>query len=248
MLNRLNTFLRRVSSDILKGHNLDAYAIAFFGLALIAVDLVGNVEQSLQLAIIVAALSFLVLRTTVPETSITDLDDVLKDRQAFGPFKDFIRGRRTLWMWAPSAVNIFNDASSIKTEILDQGGEICILLLDPEAKTIASYVQKQLDNAGEELVGDIRRTARTLEQLKQSGNVRYGYLPFSPGFSLTIVDPDKPGGKLLVEYHGFRNEFTGNRMHIVIERAQSAYWFEYWVNQFKEMRKVASPTPGSSIP
>ncbi|MCC6616619.1 MAG: hypothetical protein IT320_24310 [Anaerolineae bacterium] len=246
MLHRLNRFLRRISSDLLKGHNLDAYVIALFGLALIVVDLAGNVEQSTQLTLIVAALTFLVLRATVPESGIFNLDDVLKDRQAFGPFKEFIHGRRSLWMWAPSAVNIFNDASSIKAEILDPGGEVCVLLLDPAAEAITPHVQKQLDSTGDELLGDIRRTARMLETLKQSGNVSYGYLPYSPGFSLTIVDHDKPGGKLLVEYHGFRNEFTGNRMHIVIERAQSEYWFNYWVNQFEEMRKVAAFASGSS--
>ena len=248
MLHRLNNFLRRVLKDIFRGRNLDAYVVVFFGIVLIGADLVGNVEQGMQLTLIIAALTILVLRVTAPETGTVDLDDVLKDRQAFGPFKDFISGRRKLWMWAPSAVNIFNDASSIKAEILDRGGEICVLLLDPAADAITPHVQAQLDSTGDELLGDIRRTARTLEQLKDAGKVTYGFLPFSPGFSLTIVDPDKPGGKLLVEYHGFRNEFTGNRMHIVIERAQSEYWFNYWVSQFEEMSKVASLPSESAAP
>ncbi|MCA9903694.1 MAG: hypothetical protein KC547_07545 [Anaerolineae bacterium] len=246
-MHKLTIFARRVLNDVSQGRNLESYVVAALGIALLAAGVLGSVDQSVQMALIIAALTVLVLRSTAPETGIFALDDVLKDRQAFGSFKDFIGDGRTLWMFAPSAVNIFNDASPVKSAILDRGGEVCVILLDPKAETVISYVQGQLDSAGQELASDIRRTVRSLDQLQKSGKVTYGFLPFSPGFSLTIIDPDKPGGRLIVEYHGFRNEFTGNRMHIEITRAQSEYWFDYWVNQFVEMRKVAfAPEPSAS--
>ncbi|MEO8396444.1 MAG: hypothetical protein ABI700_25850, partial [Chloroflexota bacterium] len=60
-------------------------------------------------------------------------------------------------------------------------------------------------------------------------------LPYNPGFSMLIVNPTGGNGYLTVEFFGFHNKLIDERMHIVIERRSSQYWFEYWVKQYQTM-------------
>ena len=72
-----------------------------------------------------------------------------------------------------------------------------------------------------------------------NGTVEYGYLPYSPGFSLVIVNPSGRNGRLVVEFYGYANDLITDRMHLEISRNQSQYWFEYWEEQFKVMWDAA---------
>jgi hypothetical protein len=70
---------------------------------------------------------------------------------------------------------------------------------------------------------------------KMSGTVEYGVIPYSPGFSITVVDANGKNGRLVIEFYGYQNELINDRMHIVVTRQQSQYWFEYWAKQFDIM-------------
>lgn len=236
--------LRRVGSDILAGKNLEAYVIAAVALVLAIFGILDNaLSDDLKLAAILAALSLLVFKTTTPEQQATDLDSILLDRQSFGPFRDFIRGGRTLWIYAPSAVNVLRNAPEIKQEILDKGGHLRVLLQDPDGTAGLDILHRQLDKLFSlDLDDDIKASLRTLRNMRTwntPGKVEYGMLFYSPGFSLVIVDPDGRDGRLIVEFFGYQTELISERMHIQITRQQSQYWFEYWATQFDNMWKTA---------
>jgi hypothetical protein len=101
-----------------------------------------------------------------------------------------------------------------------------------------SILRQQLDLSND-LDHDLKGSLLTLKKMLKWGNVEYRLLPYSPGLSLTIIDPDGRDGRLVVEFFGFHNEFIRDRMHIVIERRQSQYWFEYWAKQFEAMWEAA---------
>lgn len=225
---------RRILDDILKFRNIEAYVIAIVGVALVVLDVIGEVDQSLQLTVITAALALLVFRQTRPEQRPPDLDEVLKDRQSYGTFRDFIHGGKVLWVYGPSNVNVLRDSSDIKREVLDKGGKVRILLQDPEKEESLAILRRQLD-PNNNLDHDIKGSLFTLNKMIGWGDVEYRLAPYSPGFSLTVIDPDGRDGRLVVEFFGFHNEFIRDRMHIVIERRQSQYWFEYWAKQFEVM-------------
>jgi hypothetical protein len=232
--------LRRIVQDIVAGRNLDAYVVSLIGIALIALDVLGDVETSLQLTVLIAAVALLLFRATAPEQSRVDLDAVLQDRQGYSPFRDFIRGGRTLWVYGPSAYNILREASDIKREILDHGGEVRVLVQDPRETPSMNILRRQLDRT-HNLDHDIDGSLFTLRQMREWGNVDFRLLPYSPGFSLVIVDPNRKDGRLTVEFFGFRNELISERMHIEISRQTSQYWFEYWARQFEVMWETGSP-------
>lgn len=244
----LRRTLRRIGSDLLGFRNVEAYVVTLIGIALIVIDILGDVTTDVQLTVIIAALVVLVFRSTAPTTQKTGLDEVLGNRNNFGPFREFIRGGRTLWVYAPSAINILRDPSSIKEEILDRGGQLTVLLQNPNESTVIQNLENQLDIAAVDLKSDIQVSVEVLRKLKARHNnadyhIDYGFLTYSPGFSLTIVDAQRSTGRLVVEFFGFQNEFIGNRMHLEITRQQSEYWFEYWVDQFQEMASTAKMSP-----
>ncbi len=243
-MQRLINFITRIFANIAKGINIDAYVIAALGIFLAVAGIVGSeidwIER-LQMPVIIAALAYLVLRSTAPQEAQIDIDKVLGNRRHLNatPFGQFINGRRELCMFAPTGSTVFGDTLPFKEGILDRGGKITVILLDPNDTRYHALAQHQLDYSGAEVEQDMRRTIRALDILKQHGNVQYGFIAFNPGFSLTIVDPDKSTGELVVEFHGYRNNHTGERMHIKIKRTESQVWFEYWLNQYKAIQAAA---------
>lgn len=229
---------RRILGDIARFRNIEAYVIAAVGAALVVLDVIGEVDQGLQLTVITAALALLVFRNTRPDQRPADLDDILKDRQSYGTFRDFIHGGKVLWVYGPSNVNVLRDSSDIKRELLDKGGEVRIIIQDPAQEASLAILRQQLD-PNNNLDHDIKGSLFTLNKMLTWGNVQYRLAPYSPGFSLTIIDPDGRDGRLVVEFFGFHNEFIRDRMHIVIERRQSQYWFEYWAQQFGVMWEIS---------
>ncbi len=226
--------LRRILQDVMNGRNVDAYVVTLIGVVLIGLDVIGTVDTGLQLTVLIAAVSVLLFRATTPDEARVDLDAVLQDRQGYSPFRDFIRGGQTLWVYGPSAYNILREASDIKREILDHGGQMRVLLQDPRETASMNILRRQLDRT-HNLDHDIDGSLFTLRQMREWGNVDFRLLPYSPGFSLVVVDPGRKDGRLTVEFFGFRNELISERMHIEITRQTSQYWFEYWCRQFEVM-------------
>jgi hypothetical protein len=243
-MQRLINFSTRIFANIAKGINIDAYVIATLGIILAIAGIVGDaipLVERLQMPVIIAALAYLVLRSTTPQETQINIDKLLGNRRQLNaiPFGQFIHGRRELCMFAPTGSTVFGDTLPFKEGILDRGGSVTVILLDPNDTRFHALAQHQLDYGGAEVEQDMRRTIRALDILKQHGKVQYGFIPFNPGFSLTIVDPDKATGELVVEFHGYRNNHTGERMHIKIKRAESKVWFDYWVGQYRAIQAAA---------
>jgi hypothetical protein len=105
-------------------------------------------------------------------------------------------------------------------------------------------LRQQLD-PNNNLDHDITGSLFTLQRMAGWGKLEYRLAPYNPGFSLLIVDPDGKDGRLTVEFFGFHNQLIDERMHILIERRTSQYWFEYWEKQYEIMWDASHP-PGSA--
>jgi hypothetical protein len=238
--------LRRVGTDILAGKNVESYVVAVVAVILALLGLIDSAPPNLQTAAILAALALLVFRITAPDTGQVDLDRVLRDRQSYGPFRDFIRGGTDLWVYGPSAVNVMSNSPDIEREVLSRGGKMRVLLQDPNVTESIELLRSQLDQMSVLLETDIARSISILESLKKRGhNVEYRFLRFSPGFSLVVIDADGRNGRAVVEMFGFSNTQITDRMHIEINRAASNHWFEYWAAQFETMWDSAYAPEGA---
>jgi len=234
---------RRIFADILAGKNIEAYVVAVIAVALAVAGVLDNaIPDDWKLTAILAALALLVFNTTRTDSKVVDLDAVLQDRQSFGAFHDVIKGKRVLWIYGPSAINVLRDSAHIKREILDRGGEVRIIIQDIGSEAGMHILSRQIDQTMD-LKNSIIMSHDLLNRMKGWGKVELRVLPYSPGFSLVIVDPDARDGKAIVEFFGYRNELITERMHIEITRQQSQHWFEYWAAQFQKMWDEGYP-PG----
>jgi hypothetical protein len=243
-MNTILRFVRRVIDDLTNLRNVDAYVVGFIGIALILIDVLGSVELDAYLSVMTAALVVLLFRTTTPVRKEIDLDNVLLDRQSYTPLRDFVQGAHTVWVYGPSAVNVLRESATFKREVIDRGGEVRVLLQDPGESANMEILRQQLD-PNNNLDHDIQGSLFTLEKMRAWGKVEYRLLPYNPGFSLLVIDPDGKDGRLVVEFFGYHNNLIDDRMHILIERRTSQYWFEYWAKQYQIMWD-ASHTAGEA--
>ncbi|GAB4527381.1 MAG: hypothetical protein OHK0046_45130 [Anaerolineae bacterium] len=230
--------LRRILKDVASGKNIEAYVLTVIGIIMAVVTVVDNIITiEVQLAVILGTLALLVFKTTAPTQPDTDLDSVLLDRQSYGPLREFIKGAKTMWVYGPSAVNVLTNSPDIEREILARGGELRVILQDPNAQPSLDILHHQLDSFSHLLVKDIDRSKDILDTLRTRSayKIDYRLLPYSPGFSVVILDPDGREGRLVIEFFGYASASIGDRMHIEIHRQQSNYWFEYWAAQFQNM-------------
>jgi hypothetical protein len=105
----------------------------------------------------------------------------------------------------------------------------------------------QLDKDGD-LRRDLQGTLKSLARMQQKaapGKMEYRFMPYSPGYSMVIVDRETRNGRIIVEFFGFRNEFITDRMHIELQRGDSQRWFEYWADQFEKMWTIARQPEGA---
>jgi hypothetical protein len=237
----MRRLVSRIWTDIASGRHIEVYVVSAVAVAVGVLSVIGDIVPiNIQLAAILAALAVLVFKSSVPASAVVDLDAVLHDRQSYGPFRDFIRNGSVLWIYGPSAVNVLSDTADLEREVLAKGGEVRVLLQDPAETASLAILHRQLDTMNYLLEDDINRSISILERLKAQGRpVDYRFLPYSPGFSLVIVDPDGRDGRAIVEFYGFSNELITDRMHLEIRREQSHHWLEYWAKQYEEMWNAA---------
>jgi hypothetical protein len=243
-MNSFQRFMRRVREDFKARRNLDVYVVSLVAAILVILTALPiDVPDKLITAVMLAALSLLVLNLSSNGPQIVALDDYLNDRAAFGPLSERIRGAKKLWIYAPSAANILrsDNGEAIRREILAQpGGEVRIVIQDPHNAEGVDILIRQLDKGVDfqmqHMTDELTRTIHQLQLMKSwptPGTVEYRLLDYGPGFSLVAVDPDQKYGQIIVEFHGYHNESTDKRMNIELTREKSDRWYAYWMSQFQ---------------
>lgn len=252
--------LQRIGKDLRQLKNVEAYVVLGLVVVWLVVSIVGietlfpdeSQRFTLVLNLILTALGVLIFRITYSEqTAPTNLDDYLNDRSTFEPFHTALKGKRQLWIYGASATNIINDNSrAIHDQILNRkDGELRIIIQNPNAQAGMSVLKQQIDeNVSyqiQELEAEIGRSLRTFSLIQGwkdvAGNFEYRLLDLSPGFSMVAFDPDQRDGKIIVEFYGYANRDTNDRMHITLTRQESEHWYNYWKGQFESMWEHANP-------
>lgn len=255
------TTFKRFFADILAGYHIEAYVVAIFSFGFAVLTAFGDgVSDEYKMAALLAGMGLLVYNITVPSAGAGPgrLDDYLNDRADFQPLPERIKNARTLWIYGPSAINILNDGNlrAIQDSILSNDkGNLRVMIQNPAEETEIARLVVQLDENVQfqrqdlpKAIADSLDLLGRMSQWEVVGQVNYRVLDFNPGFSLVVIDPDKPTGVAIVEFYGYTHRDTSSRMHIEISRAESEKWYTYWVNQYDEMWKAASPYPTPSVP
>lgn len=250
MLRSFQRALARIFTDVRHQRNIEVYVVSALALILAIAGLIDDLlPDQVRFAVILASLSLLVFRISIPEVREKELDDYLNDRTAFVPLPQMLRGAKKLWIYGPSNINILSQDNviAIRDEILSKpDGEFRVLIQDPletEALKIAvRQVDENIDFKVQDLpkaIQDVLLILQNIEKWPRRGEFAYRLLPFNPGFSMVVIDPDKRTGVVIVEFYGFYHEHTSSRMHIRITRDESERWYTYWSQQFVRMWDAA---------
>ncbi|GAA0229747.1 hypothetical protein [Cryptosporangium japonicum] len=243
---------RRVSADIAALRHLDAYVVSALALVFAVVTVVNDaIPVDLRWAVALAGLGVLVYRTTAPKPAIT-IDQLLQDRRGFEatPAAARLRRAREVWLFAPTGINFLSEENlaALREGVLRRSdGSLRVVVLDPANEAAMALAVRQLDNSityplqefgacHEQVIQRLETIASTWPK---AGTFEYRFLDYNPGFSLVAVDPTGKDGRVIVEFHGFRNEATSGRMHFELTAADSRRWFLYWTNQFEQMWAAA---------
>jgi hypothetical protein len=246
MTSRAGGRFRHVIDDVSHGRHREAYTLFCVGVVLTFLGLANVVAVQIMLSAVLGALTFLVFETAVRSgTGHVPPEQILENRGGFAAFSKILPGVRDLRIYGPTAVSALTNAADIRRHVLRTGGQVRILTLSDDPQAVASTAFQLDDNL--DLGETLRNSVITAAMLSGEPGFSYRQLPVNPGFSLVIVNADKPDGYLIFESHGFRDDSISDRMHIKITKAGSPRWFAYWVTRFEAMWEAAqSPALASS--
>ncbi|GAA3023327.1 hypothetical protein [Streptosporangium longisporum] len=247
-------WLRRIGADFRARQHIDAYAltVVVFAFALLSV-FSDALEDDLRWAVLFSGLGLLLYRLTLPAESASPPADLLHDRSVYdtAPLSSLFAHARDVRVFAPSAVNLLSARTCelLRTTVLArEKGSVRIVVLDPAERAAVRLAARQLDDSVEfpvqrlpaSLEGTLERL-RLMGDWKVAGGFEYRLLAYSPGFSLVLVDPETPRGRIIVEIHGFHNPSTSSRMHLELTRGRDERWYAYWLEQFDHIWQAATP-------
>jgi hypothetical protein len=224
----------QIIADLRNGQRREAYTIFSVGLVLTLLGLFGVASQSVLLSGILIAATFLVFQTAIQlDSAAGTLELVLKNRDALGAFNAIIPDGGELWVYGPTAVNVLVNAPDIKAKVLSKGGRVRIVVQDPSSDAVR-HTKNQLDDTLD-FDHTLASSIATLRKMRAWGDCDYRLLACNPGFSLVVINPNRPDGFLILEMHGFSDDTITGRMHIRISRTDSLHWFDYWASRFNNL-------------
>jgi hypothetical protein len=242
----------QIVKDIRHRRFIDLYATTLVAFIFAALLLVGaDLPESLRWSLLFAGLGFLLLRAAFSNQR----EDVFLDRSDYdrNPITDNLRAAKDVWIFAPVGTNFLTEE---RCEILRRGplarndGSVRIVVLRPfdPNDSISEQLDALLDYPVQTAAAALRDTHERLAVMKRwqvNGNFAVGAIAFNPGFSIVAVNPQSAGGYANVEFHGFRNDAIGSRMHIHLTRADGQ-WYTYWLDQFEAIWRSAIETAPES--
>ncbi|MGI5162243.1 hypothetical protein [Microbispora sp. CA-102843] len=252
----MRDLVARIGRDIKSGKNIEAYVVIVLSFFFAVSSIVGDIiPLNLRWAALLGGIGLLIYKTTVPSAA-SIVDSVLHDRTSFDsiPFSQRVARAREVWIYAPSGINLLSpqNCDAIRTNVLSRrDGSVRILVLDPDKSEEVDLAARQLDGSVEYPLQNLHTSLSTITQSLYNmgawiinGDFQHRYAGYNPGFSLIVIDPSLRHGYVIVEFHGYHNETTSRRMHLVIAKAESEKWFSYWLAQFEHMWAAARVPEG----
>jgi len=160
-----------------------------------------------------------------------------KDRSAYGPLQETLSSARHICFLGPSVVTIFSQCTGylIGEKLNRHGATIQVLLLDPDSPAVdwtAAWITELIP---ENLCRDIERTLSYVEWMIaygiKAGSIEVRLMRVIPNYSMVLIDPAEPNGRMFVEFIGYRSELTA-RPHIELQRKRDGEWYKYYYQQY----------------
>jgi hypothetical protein len=249
-------FFREIIKDMRNGENIEIYITEIICLVVVVLGFCDKVPSSIVTAVILFAIGVLLYDVPANKSLFRKLYKFLQDTEARWEAKAYFKDRseydnsfeatisnaEEVYFLGPSLMSVWSRSQYIREEKLTkQGANIRILVLDPESSAIESSA-KCMNEKPENLKSDINRTISCVKQWKTviNGSFELREMVANPNYSMVLLDPDKPNGKIFVEFIGYDSRLD-LRPHIELTRQHDYKWYSYFREQYDKLRKDSLP-------
>ncbi len=254
-------FAKNFITDLRKLENIDVYIAAFASISVLVLQLLAElhfieeIRLEIVTSVILLSLAALLLGTLTTRRVLQKLNitvqklesekgvgDFLKDRNSYLPLSESLATARQIYLLGSSLVNVFSRYGSyLHDEKLNkQGANIQILIVDPQSEAVNS-VAECVGNTYEETCRDIESSLsriRRIQDTLEAGSIELRLMPVTPNYGMSLIDPDKPHGKIMVEFIGYRSSLH-KRPHIELTK-HDGEWYEYFYQQYRKLWEASS--------
>jgi len=121
---------------------------------------------------------------------------------------------------------------------LKRGVKIDVAVCNPDNGDLLNYLKTRLGYRTEELASN---TKNVLHEFQKS-SIELRILDYSPGWELTLIDPDSPTGIIIVDLYGiFKGDDTANLPRLILRRDLHEEAFICWELAFQYIWETATP-------
>lgn len=168
-------------------------------------------------------------------------DAILLDRGKYLPFNDLTFSAQEIYLVGPSLVNLFNQWSTYfkDVKLKEHGATIQAIILDPHSpavKSAANCVNQSQDALKNEIRNTKLLVGSILKNSAGSGNGKLELRTLATylNFSMVLIDPEKPNGKIFVEFIGYQAGMH-NVPHIELSPSRDGEWYQFYLEQYKNI-------------
>jgi len=235
--------IRRIWDDIRNGENIDLYLTVAVVFIIGALNIFGSAPQEWVTSATLAALGILAISALRNEHHSRELSQklaksiggCLRSRSQFIPLDEYTKTASEIVIVTVSAVSLFNPYFGVFERKLKEGCKLSVLVLDPDSPAVQTW---NLGVRGSTTEADIKNTLAQLRELmkaeKRKGQCQVRLSSVYPPFSMSVVDPKKNTGSMVVELHAFKTPLT-ERPHISVSRLEDQRWFDFFMEQFEKI-------------
>lgn len=245
--------LTSILTDIKNGDNIDVYFAVLACFVIAGLDVFGIIQPEIITAATLLALGAILFGALATRKTLENLsvitqrleggrgaESFLKDRNSYVPLPEITKTARNIYLCGPTLINLFSQWSAyLQSEKLDNHGTtIQVILPNPNSsiKALAKWINEPPENTQR----DIERTLSYIELIVKNGikagSIEARLIDFFPNFSMVLIDPDEPHGKIFVEFIGYGTKLH-SRPHLELTKQRDGQWYEYFFQQYHNLWK-----------
>ncbi len=248
----MKKFIEQIIADVQNGKYIDVYITIFICVLLTILDVLGKVQPDQLVGAILLTLGVLSYGHLELRKNTMKLNDALqkfrnstgaeiylKNRKSFN-YHDMFEPSQHIFFLAPTLLILDEWADYLQFEKMNkQNAVIQIILLDPNCSAVdsaAKCVKESLDTFRSRIIRSLDKveSMKPDESESQRGSLEFRLMPATPNYTMILLDPEKPNGKIIVEFIGYHTE-RHNRPHIELTQLHDGKWYDYYLQQYKQI-------------
>ncbi len=166
---------------------------------------------------------------------------IFLDRNKYIPFNNLTASAQKICLVGPSLVNLFNQWSTYfqDTKLKEHGATIQAIIIDPQSPAVESAancinqlpdtIKSEIENT-KLIVGSILKNRNG----SKKGKLELRTLSTNLNFTMVLVDPEMPQGKIIVEFIGYHAGLH-NLPHIELTRSRDGQWYQFFLQQYNHI-------------